>query len=71
MDTRTLMTIVIEYDDAATLPLRWTLYAGGATEPFLKANRSFKTREDAFQDAERLLRRLKKRYVRRLERRPP
>ena len=64
MDTRKLMTIAIHYDEADKLPLRWALYTNEATEPFLKANRSFKTREEAFRDAERLLSRLKKRYVR-------
>ena len=63
-DTRKLMRIAIEYDETDKLPLRWALYTDEAALPFLIANRSFKTREEAFRDAERLLLRMRKRYVR-------
>ena len=59
-----VVTIAILFDEEAHLPLRWTLHREEEEEPFLAARRSFKTREDAYRDAELLLDRCGRPYLR-------
>ena len=64
MNPTKAVTIAILYNEESHLPLRWVLHREEEEEPFLAARRSFKTTEDAYRDAEVLLDRCGRRYLR-------